>query len=452
MNFVEDALVKRYAASLPRYTSYPTANHFSSTVGDADYKNWLAGLGDNVALSLYTHIPFCDTLCWYCACTTKATRRYTPIASYLDGLETEMHAVSQLLPRRHRVTHLHWGGGSPDILSAQDTHRLGDLFNYCFDVPRGIEFAVEVDPRLMTAEKADSLVEIGVNRVSIGVQDFEPAVQKAIGREQSFETSRHTIELLRDRGINSLNIDLVYGLPLQTESSLARTIEQVIALSPDRIAIFGYAHLPHRAPNQKMIDGTTLPGPGQRYAMARRLASLLEQAGYRQVGLDHFARPDDGLALHPLKRNFQGYTTDSADVLIGLGASAIGRLPQGYVQNAVAVSDYSRRVEQGGLATVRGWELTPEDRMRGFVIEQLMCDFSFSTGSIAERFGEPASQPLLREAGQIVAEDRDGLIERTDDGFRLTPKGRPFVRNFCARFDAHLNRSVAAGPQHSISV
>ena len=323
----EEALVRRHAAPLPRYTSYPTANHFDSSIGPSDYRSWLAALDDNPALSLYLHIPFCESLCWYCACSTKATRRYEPIAEYLDALEMEILAVSRLLPRRHRLTHMHWGGGSPDILSADDIRRLGNGLNKRFEISSGAEFAVEIDPRLMTPQKADSLVEIGVNRLSLGVQDFEPTVQKAIGREQSYETSRRAIDLFCNLGIRSVNIDLVYGLPYQTEGSLERTIERVIALSPHRIAVFGYAHLPQRAHNQRMIDTTALPGPIQRFSMARRLTQLLEQAGYKQLGLDHFARHDDSLATRRLNRNFQGYTTDRADALIGLGASAMALSP-----------------------------------------------------------------------------------------------------------------------------
>lgn len=450
MSSVEEMLVSRHAASLPRYTSYPTANHFNGAIGPADYKSWLAEIGDDVALSLYLHIPFCEALCWYCACSTKATRRYEPVAEYLEAVETEILSVSELIPRRHRLTHLHWGGGSPDILSDRDIRRLGVLLNNGFEIPSGVEFAVEIDPRLMTAGKADSMVEVGVNRISIGVQDFDPTVQEAIGREQSYETTSKAIKLFRDRGVGSVNVDLVYGLPHQTERSLDRTIQQVLELSPDRIAVFGYAHLPHRAPNQKLIDASVLPTPNQRYSMARRVAASIEQAGYKPLGLDHFARRDDGLATRRLRRNFQGYTTDNAEVTIGLGASAIGRLPNGYVQNAVAASDYARRVRQTGLATVRGWALTPEDRLRAFVIERLMCDFNFSSNELTDHFGGAASD-LLREARAIVAEDVDGFVQPTDDGFCLTPRGRPFVRSFCARFDAHLNR-FAAPSKHSLSV
>lgn len=446
---IDDKLVLRHARPLPRYTSYPAANHFHDAVGTSQYHDWLATLPDDAALSLYVHIPFCNEMCWYCACSTKATRRYGPIARYLDALEAEIAIVSGLLPRRHRVSHLHWGGGSPDVLSAADITRLGDTLRRHFIVEPTAEFAVEVDPRLMTAAKADAMAGIGVNRISIGVQDFDPAVQAAIGRVQSFEVTRAAVDLFRDRGVTSVNVDLVYGLPHQSEKSLAATIERTLALSPERIAIFGYAHLPARAANQKLIDGAALPGPLARFAMAAQLTSLLDHAGYRKLGLDHFARHDDSLATLPLNRNFQGYTTDTAHTLIGLGASAIGKLPQGFVQNAVADADYARRVADHGLATARGRRLTSEDQLRAHVIERLMCDFSFSASAVATRFDVDATA-VLREARKIVADDTDGLVTPTADGFRLTSRGRPFVRNICARFDAYLNPEIAA--KHSLSV
>ncbi len=451
LDFADEALVNRYAAALPRYTSYPTANHFNASVGPSDYRDWLGGLDEDIALSLYLHIPFCESLCWYCACSTKATRRYEPIAAYLDAVEMEMLTVSQLLPRRLRMTHLHWGGGSPDILSSDDIRRLGNALKNRFGISSETEFAVEIDPRLMTPEKAASLVEIGVNRLSLGVQDFEPVVLKAIGREQSYETTRQALDFFCNLGIRSVNVDLVYGLPYQTEASLERTVEKVIALSPHRIAVFGYAHLPQRMHNQRMIDEAALPGPMQRFSMARRLTWLLEQAGYQQLGLDHFARPDDSLATRRLSRNFQGYTTDRADALIGLGASAIGRFPQGYVQNVVSTADYIRRVEQGNLGTVRGWALSQDDKLRAFVIERLMCDFAFSSQAVHDRFGSVAAE-LRHEAECVVASAADGLIERTDDGFRLTQLGRPFVRSFCSSFDAYLNRTAVDKSRHSLSV
>jgi oxygen-independent coproporphyrinogen-3 oxidase len=444
---IDEALVLRRAAPLPRYTSYPTANHFAP-VAPADYREWLGSLEDDAALSLYMHVPFCNDLCWYCACSTKATHRYKPVARYLDTLEAEIATVAGLLPRRHRVTHLHWGGGSPDILSAADITRLGDTFRRHFQFDARAEFAIEIDPRLMTVAKADAMAGAGVNRISIGVQDFDPAVQAAIGRMQGFDITRTTVEMFRDRGVTSVNFDLVYGLPHQTLASLTRTIEQVLALSPDRIAMFGYAHLPGRATNQKLINEAALPGAVERFAMARQVTTLLERAGYQQLGLDHFAKLDDSLSTQPLNRNFQGYTTDSSETLIGLGASAIGKLPQGYVQNAVAVGDYAKRVADHGLASARGRTLTADDRLRAYVIERLMCDFEFSGSAVMGMFGDAASA-VLDEADAIVSDDSDGFVEQTTTGFRLTERGRPFVRNICARFDAYL-KPVAG--KHSLSV
>ena len=443
-------IIARHAAALPRYTSYPTANHFTGEVGPADYRAWLPGLDAAAPISLYLHIPFCQQLCWYCACNTKATRRYEPVTEYLALLDTEIAAVAALLHARPEIAHLHWGGGSPDILNARDILRLGDALRGRFNLRPDAEFAVEVDPRLLKAEQADSFARIGVNRVSIGVQDFDPSVQDAIGRHQGYDVTRAAIDSFRDRGVRSINVDLVYGLPRQTEDSVARTLEQVLTLAPDRIAIFGYAHLPQRMRHQQLIDQNELPGATHRFAQSNRLASILSEAGYVQLGLDHFARGDDPLARKPLARNFQGYTTDSADVLIGLGASAIGKLPQGYVQNATATGEYARRLEQHGLATARGWVLSREDRIRAYVIERLMCDFTFSSGAVATRFGN-ADRDLQGEAESVIAGDRDGFIERTHDGFRLTPRGRPFVRNICARFDAHLGRGNRP-MRHALSV
>src|SRR5262245_41482623 len=239
-------LVKTYAGRVPRYTSYPTAPHFQTNVGDVQYIGWLAALPEAVRLSLYVHIPFCHRLCWYCGCNTKATQRYAPVASYLRAVESEISGVASLLPRYHAVAHIHWGGGSPNILTASDIRRMAAALRDAFNIAERAEFAVEIDPRHMDAERLDALVEVGVTRVSVGVQDFHPAVQAAIGREQSFETTKQIIERLRGSGIASINVDLMYGLPRQTQESVDRTISQVLELDPDRIAIFGYAHLPER--------------------------------------------------------------------------------------------------------------------------------------------------------------------------------------------------------------
>jgi len=443
-------ILHRYAAPVPRYTSYPTAPHFTSAIGPETYAGWLRQLDSGSTLSIYVHVPFCDRMCWYCGCNTKATQQYWPVAAYMKALLTEVETVAGLLPSDCRTVHVHWGGGSPSILNPDDIRRLADAVATSYSQSSGAEFAVEVDPRHVDKERVAAFAAVGVNRVSVGVQDFNPEVQKAINREQSVEMTRSVIEMFRDAGVRGINIDLVYGLPNQTRDSVERTIDEVIALAPQRIALFGYAHLPSRLPHQRLIDEEALPDTTERFAQANRAANRLIAAGYQRIGLDHFAKPDDPLARGPLHRNFQGYTTDPADVLIGLGASSIGRLPQGYVQNSPPAGDYQRRVRDGGLATVKGRALTEDDRARSLIIERLMCDLAFPTAELKERF--PASaEPLIEEANVLVEADTDGLVEpdAAGEGFRVTEKGRLFVRAVCACFDAYLGQGQA---KHSVGV
>ncbi len=440
--------VRRYSTPVPRYTSYPTAPHFSAAIGHADYASWLSALPRGSRLSLYAHIPYCHTLCWYCGCNTKAVRSHAPIAAYLEPLLAEIGNVADRVPADHQVSHIHWGGGSPNILEPDDILRLAGAMRSRFRIAADAEIAVEIDPRGLCDERAEAFAAAGVNRVSIGVQDFNPAVQAAINRTQTFETTRDAVERLRARGIEALNVDLVYGLPHQTGDSVAETLRQVLALRPERIAIFGYAHLPARLKHQRMIADDTLPGAIERFDQSNRLAELLLQEGFVRVGLDHFALPSDPLASQPVSRNFQGYTTDAAETLLGFGASAIGRLPQGYVQNAVPVADYARMIKEHGLATARGVALTDDDRIRGFVIERLMCDLQLPAAELARRFGAAAA-PLLEEAEALVNADTDRLVERTADGFRVTDRGRPFVRTIASRFDSYLARGKA---QHAAGV
>jgi oxygen-independent coproporphyrinogen-3 oxidase len=387
-------------------------------------------------LSLYLHIPFCRQLCWYCACNTKAIQRYEPVERYLTVLEAEISGISELLPRGAAVTQIHWGGGSPSILTAADIERLSAKLHEKFQIGAAAEFAVEADPRGLTGETVCAFASAGVTRVSIGVQDFDPQVQSAINRIQSEEMTRNAIDQFRGHGVTSVNIDLVYGLPRQTVESLRRTMDKVLLLRPDRIAIFGYAHLPGWAHHQKMIDAAEIPGPVDRFVQSQELARIVTGAGYRQIGIDHFALPHDGLSAGTVRRNFQGYTVDGNDALLGLGASAIGRLPQGYVQNAVPAGDYAYRIKESTLATVRGFVLSSDDRMRAWVIERLMCDFSFSSSALAREFG-PISKPLAKEASELLAADQDGLLEKTTDGFRCTELGQVFVRRLCTRFDSY---------------
>ncbi len=445
---IDAETLARYAAPVPRYTSYPTAPHFSAAIGNADYLQWLGDIRAGERLSLYVHIPFCDTLCWYCGCNTKVTQRYEPIARYLDALEAEIAHVGAHIAKGAEIAHIAWGGGSPSVLTAPDIRRLASALRKHFTFAPDLEFAVEVDPRALGEDRIDAFADSGVTRISIGVQDFAEDVQAAINREQSFATTAAVIEGFRRRGVGSINIDLVYGLPKQTRDSVGRTMDQVIGLKPDRIALFGYAHLPSRLVHQRLIEDEALPDTAERFAQAGIAGDKLVAAGYVRVGLDHFALPHDELASGEVRRNFQGYTSDDAPQLIGLGASAIGRLAHGYVQNVTAAADYARRVQDAGLAVAKGHRMSRDDEARAFVIEQLMCGFRFSVGELKARFGD-AAKPILLQARRLLEADHDGLLRADEDGFEVTEKGRLFVRTICAGFDTYFGQGTA---RHSAGV
>lgn len=439
---MQQDVIRKYAAPVPRYTSYPTAPHFSPRVDGDVYETWLAELPEKVPLSIYAHVPFCTKLCWYCGCNTKATRRYSPVADYVVALKREIEMVASRMPSKHKVAHMHWGGGSPNILSAADIHGLSAHLRKYFQCEDGMEFAVEIDPRDFDLPRADALHDAGVTRISLGVQDFHEEVQRAIGRMQSFANTERVVDAFRNRGVPSINIDLVYGLPFQTVESVDETIRDVITLSPDRVAIFGYAHLPERLRHQRLIDATSLPDAVARFAQATRMSERLVDAGYVRVGLDHYAKPTDSLATGVISRNFQGYTSDDVETLIGLGASAIGQLPQGFVQNVTAASEYARRIGEGRLPTARGFALTDEDIARGWVIRELMCTMRFSHARLRAKFGTRADH-LIEVAHEVIADDVDGFIVPEADGFRVRDEARTFLRSICARFDAYLPRSAA---------
>jgi oxygen-independent coproporphyrinogen III oxidase len=328
-------LAERYDMRVPRYTSYPTAPHFTEAVGSDRYVEWLGELKPGQDVSLYFHIPFCDTLCWFCGCHTKIVRNYKPVTEYIKVISKEISLISSRVSGRVKASHIHWGGGSPTILTGDDWRQIMDWIGKHFDIASDAEIAVEMDPRDTTEEYVKALAGAGVNRASIGVQDFDPEVQKAVNRIQSFETTERVVGWLRDHGITGLNMDLMYGLPHQTTERVVSTVDQAVTLAPQRIALFGYAHVPWMKAHQKLIDADTLPDTAARWDQAQAAANRLVEAGYEAIGLDHFARSDDSLAKARrdgrLHRNFQGYTVDEAPVLLGFGASAIGSLPQGYV-------------------------------------------------------------------------------------------------------------------------
>ncbi|MHB1101266.1 MAG: oxygen-independent coproporphyrinogen III oxidase [Devosia sp.] len=434
-------LVERYSKPVPRYTSYPTAPHFHDGVDNGVYRNWLEQLPQDAALSLYIHIPYCDRLCWFCGCHTKQVRRYEPITAYLRALHREIRAVAGMLNGGGRVVALHLGGGSPSMLTPEDLRALSDLLRTSFRFADDAEISIEIDPNDMDEARYDALAAIGVTRASIGVQDFDHQVQVAINRLQTFEQTKAVVDAMRARGARSVNLDVLYGLPRQTIATVRDTIEKALQLAPDRLALFGYAHVPWIKTHQRMIDEAALPSAQSRFEQARAAAKQIIAAGYEAIGIDHFAKPGDRLAMAArdgrLHRNFQGYTTDAPDALLGFGASAIGQLPQGYVQNTVATGEYQRQVEASGTAIARGIALTEEDRLRAYVIERLMCDFAVSRDELHRLFG-PAAAPILAEMQLAIAFDSDGITEMEGEMFRIRPEGRPFVRSIAAAFDSYL--------------
>ena len=443
---MNDALLATYGGPVPRYTSYPTSPHFTEAVGTEFMLGWLKALPARAPLSLYLHIPFCDSLCWFCGCHTKVVARYEPLAAYLDLLMTEIRLVAQRLEGRRAVRHVHLGGGSPSMLRPGDHARLAAVLNEAFEVEPGAEIAVEIDPRGLQQEDVEALAAAGVTRASLGVQDHDPQVQAAINRIQPFETTAAAAAMLREAGIGALNLDLMYGLPHQTAAGVARTVEDCLSLRPDRIALFGYAHVPGLKAHQRLIPEEALPGPRQRWEQAEAAAAVLQDAGYRWIGLDHFARPDDpmsrALAEGRLKRNFQGYSTDEAPALIGFGASAISSLPQGYAQNQVPVHAYGAAVRAGRLATARGFALARDDRLRRAVIERLMCELRVDLEPLCAEHGFEVAA-FTEELSRLQAFEQDRLVELSGAEIRVTEQGRPLVRSVAGVFDRYWRRSQA---------
>lgn len=434
---MKSSVLEKYARRVPRYTSYPTAPHFHSGVGADTYLQWLGRVTGDTPLSLYFHVPFCKRMCWYCGCYTKVVRRYRPVAEYADLLAGEVALVAAAIPARPPVTHIHWGGGTPTILSAGDGERIMAAVADRFALAPDAEIAVEMDPRTMTAEVAAALARQGVNRASLGVQDFTPAVQKAINRIQPFETVERVVGWLRDAGIAEINFDLMYGLPEQTVGDVVATIDLAMRLAPARIALFGYAHVPWMKAHQKMIAEDALPDSRERFRQAAAAAARLVEHGYRRIGLDHFARAGDAMARAldegRLRRNFQGYTTDPAETLIGLGASSIGALPDGYVQNSAPLRAWGEAVKSGRPATVRGVALSDDDRVRRAIIEQLMCTLRVDLDDVAGANGDWAE-----ERERLAPMIEDGIAELDGGVLSITEAGRPLMRAVCAVFDRYL--------------
>ena len=437
---------------LPRYTSYPTAPHFSQAVGPETYADWLKAIPQRATASLYLHVPFCRAMCWYCGCHTSVARRDEPIAAYAGALRREIEQVARRIACRLMVDHVHFGGGTPTIMAPDSFADVIKSIRQSFFVSASAEVAVEIDPRTLSAPMIDALALGGVNRASLGVQSFDPVVQRAINRIQSFQETAAATENLRRAGISGINFDLIYGLPHQSVASCLDTVRRCVTLRPDRFSVFGYAHVPNFKKYQRKIDEAWLPESVERFEQACAISDCLKQAGYVPIGLDHFALPGDAMAVAlregRLRRNFQGYTTDQSDILLAFGASAIGRLPQGYVQNEVAIAAYLRAIADERLAAAKGYALTADDRLRGEIIERIMCDFGVDLDAICRRHGS-APDAMLESAPRLQELVSDGVVALDGASLSVRDDSRFLVRSVAAAFDAHLHRS---GRLHSRSV
>jgi oxygen-independent coproporphyrinogen-3 oxidase len=440
-------LAKSYGQDrLPRYTSYPTAPHFSPSVGEADYRKWLNSISVRKPASIYLHVPFCRSMCWYCGCHTSVTKRDDPVALYAAGLRREIHLVAETIGQRLPISHIHFGGGTPTIMTPETFNDLIGTLRYSYFVLPDAEIAVEIDPRTLTEPMTEALGYGGVSRASLGVQSFDPAVQRAINRVQSFEQTATSVERLRRAGVGRINFDLLYGLPLQTVDSCLNTVARCVELRPDRFSVFGYAHVPSFKRHQRKIAEDALPDSIERHLQSEAIADALVDAGYVRIGLDHFALPDDTLALARrggrLRRNFQGYTDDSAETLIGLGASAIGRMPQGFVQNVVATRDYLARISEDQFATAKGYAFTEDDRFRADIIERIMCDMAVDLPQIARLHGRSAGSAVI-DHSRMESLIADGVVTMTNERLSVSDGAEFLVRSVASAFDAHLARSAA---------
>ena len=439
-----------FDARVPRYTSYPTAPHFGSGVGASLFSDWIGAIPEGSAISLYLHVPFCRRLCWFCACRTQGTSSDEPVRAYAETLKAEIALLKARLPRGVHLSRLHWGGGTPTLLPPDMMRMLADTIFDAVPMGEGAEFSVEIDPNEIDEARLDALAASGMNRASIGVQDFDPEIQKTIGREQGYELTKRVADMIRARGVRSLNADILYGLPHQTRAKIADSVQKLLTLSPDRVALYGYAHVPWMSRRQQMIPSDAMPTPEERLRLFETARQLFTWDGYQEIGIDHFARPEDGMAVAArngtLRRNFQGYTDDTAPVLVGLGASSISRFPQGYAQNASGTSDHTKMIRAGQFSTHRGHVFVGEDILRARIIEALMCDFRVDRAEMLRDFG--ASPARLDGMFRSAAEAFPGMVEVTADGFAIPPHGRPLTRMVARAFDAY-DQSKA---QHSAAI
>lgn len=447
--------ILKYDRLVPRYTSYPTAPHFQPINGEAVYRQHLTALPDHSRLSLYLHVPFCPKMCWYCGCHTKITERYAPVEDYAHLMLREIDMLAAILSPTHLIQNIHFGGGSPGMLRAVDFTKIMDRIRSKFRVAPDADIAIEIDPRNVTESRAAVYAASGVNRISLGVQDFNDKVLEAVNREQPFELSQNAVALFRAYGINEFNFDLLYGLPHQTVDNMKETIDKALSLNPDRISLFGYAHVPWMKKHMRMIDESALPNQSLRYDLFEIGSQKLHESGYIPIGIDHFAKKDDVMTKHlensTLHRNFQGYTTEQTDALIGIGASSIGKLLNGYMQNAIALNQYRDAILAGRFAVQKFCPLSREDILRADIIEQLMCNFKVDIGKACLDHGFPVGHLdyLFPDLYEFIA---DGFMSIVNErSFHITPLARQLVRVICGVFDEYLQKTHDT-PRHAKAI
>ncbi len=449
---MEDKLLKYARLAVPRYTSYPTALQFHGEIGPADYHGWLKEITPDKPISLYVHIPFCQSLCWYCGCNTTVPNNYDRVTKYLQALATEIKLAAENIDTRVSVSHLHFGGGTPSYLEPEHLEQLITLIKNSFNFEDTAELAIEADPRTLSEDIITALSNSGISRVSLGVQDFNRDVQDLINRVQSADLVSTCVNQLKASGIDAINFDLMYGLPGQTVKTVRQSAITAAQMMPDRIAVFGYAHVPWFKKHQQVIKTEMLPDIEQRMEQADVIAQTLMENGYIRIGFDHFALPTDALSVAQkqgsLRRNFQGYTTDTAETLIGFGASSISTLPQGYCQNDPHLGQYISRLDDNEFAIVRGLALSDEDILRRAAINSLMCDFSLDLEAFCSlNHREPDALDNSLPALRALA--HDGLVQLDNRSIMVTPKGRRFIRNIAACFDQYLE---CDNKKHSLAV
>ena len=441
-------LIKRHDKSGPRYTSYPTAVQFHPNFSVSDYEQArLNSDKQDQGLSVYIHIPFCAHVCYYCACNKVITKRREKAEPYLEALFKEIEIRAAGYDETRTVDQLHFGGGTPTFLSNEQMTRLmfklREHFNLSQEDDR--DFSIEIDPRELQEDTLSHLSSLGFNRVSLGVQDVDPLVQQAVNRIQPLKMTTHTLQQARDLGYKSINIDLIYGLPKQTRTSFRKTLQHIIDLSPDRISVFNYAHLPERFKPQRRINTQELPNPEEKLTMLQDSIQMLTQAGYLYIGMDHFAKPQDSLAqaqiAGKLHRNFQGYTTHEDCDLVALGVSSISQIGNTFMQNAVDIEDYQQSLANNELPIRKGVALTQEDKLRQAVIKQLICHFNLNFDWVQQTFGIDPKEHFAEELVALSSFKKDGLLSVTEDGIQVHDKGILLIRSICMVFDEYLKQS-----------